>query len=726
MSKSTLLAAIALLRAAAACAAAPVLDLHPAEQVLQRLLPGQAQRFELRSLGSTDGRERLRISAAAGRIRIEGSSVSAVLFAVNWYLKYLARVQISPEGDRLDSRYHYPLPAAAIDKESLYPWRYALNENVDGYTTAYWDWPRWQREIDVLALAGINAMLVERGMEAVLYRTFRDFGYTDEELRGWLTQPAHQNWQLMGNLCCFDGPISAALLEERVRSAQRILARLRELGVTPVLPGFYGIVPGDFAQRFPGAHVVPQGEWAGFTRPGWLDPRDPLFARLAAAFYRHQRELFGDSDIYDMEVFQEGGSSGDVPVAAAARAVQSALLTAHPGARWMMLAWQGNPRQDLLAGVDRARLLIIDIDHDRIPRDNRDQDFQGAPFLFGGLWQFGGRTTLGSNLGNITARLQRLGRINPNMAGTAVFTEGMDTNPFAFDLFTEMAWRGEPVDLSRWTAEYVERRYGARDGHALAAWEVLLATAYDIHVDQVVFNSERDAPQESLFNAQPSLTAKRASNWAPEDMRYDPERFKEALRELLAAAPALRGNGYDYDLVDVARQTLANESRRLLPLVRSAFERRDRATFRHLTQRWLGLMDLEDRLLATQRAFLLATWLRFVEPWGSTAKERARLEYDARSLLTTWGDRKASEGAGLHDYGNKDWAGLVRDYYRVRWQVFFHSLDEELRTGVPAVPIDWFALGDAWNRGTRRYPASPQGDPYRVAAEVARALAIAR
>jgi hypothetical protein len=70
--------------------------------------------------------------------------------------------------------------------------------------------------------------------------------------------------------------------------------------------------------------------------------------------------------------------------------------------------------------------------------------------------------------GNITERLQRLGRMNSNMTGTALFTEGMDTNPFAFDLFTEMAWRREPVDVASWTADFVRRKYGADDPHALA------------------------------------------------------------------------------------------------------------------------------------------------------------------------------------------------------------------------------------------------------------------
>jgi alpha-N-acetylglucosaminidase len=708
---------------ATAAATAASFDLEPERAVLERLLHERASQFELGRMAAGDGRERFRISAAAGHIKVDGSTPSALLFGVNWYLKYIAHVQISINGIRLGGVRAWPLPSEVIERETPYAYRYALNENVDGYSAPYWGWARWEHEIDVLALSGVNAMIVERGMDTVLYRMFIDVGYSDAEIRGWITQPAHQNWQLMGNLCCFNGPISGALLRKRAAGARQIIARLRELGITPVLPGFYGIVPADFQQKFPQAHVIPQGEWAGFTRPGWLDPRDPMFAKLAAAFYRHQRELFGDSSIYDMEVFQEGGTSGDVPVPEAARAVQNALSAAHPGASWMMLAWQGNPRQDLLQGVDRRHLVVIDIDHDRVPRDDRNKDFLGAPFLFGGIWEFGGRTTLGANVTNITERLQRMGRTNANMAGTAVFTEGMDTNPYAFDLFTEMAWRSDPVDTAQWTADYVRRRYGAADAHALAAWRVLLDTAYAIRIDDVKFNSERDAAQESLFDAQPGLTVNRASNWSPEAMRYDAGRFSRALPQLLQAAPALRAcETYQYDLVDIARQTLANESRSLLPQIKTAYDAKDRPRFETLSRRWLHLMDLQDQLLSTNRYFLVGAWLADVGPWGSGVEEAARLNIDARSILTTWGDRKASEGADLHDYGNKDWAGLTRDYYHARWRMYFDSLDQELRTGRRGDPIDWFALGDAWNHGAQLYSDRPRGDAYAIAKQIAAAL----
>src|SRR5262249_6401715 len=73
-----------------------VFDVHPAEGVLRRLLPQQAAQFELRAMARGKDADRFRISAANEHIRVEGTTTSALLFGVNWYLKYVAQAQISP------------------------------------------------------------------------------------------------------------------------------------------------------------------------------------------------------------------------------------------------------------------------------------------------------------------------------------------------------------------------------------------------------------------------------------------------------------------------------------------------------------------------------------------------------------------------------------------------------------------------------------------------------
>ncbi len=709
-------------------AGAPVISAQtsarPAEELVSRVMPKLAPQLDLKLKPVRQGVDSFRISGTRGHIQIEGGTLPTLLYGVNWYLKYVAHLQVSTNGMQLGSADTVlPGPEQPIEKVARYKWRYALNENADGYSAPYWDEARWRREIDVLALSGTNALLIERGTDLVLYQTFRDAGYSDDAIRHWITEPAHQNWQLMGNMCCFIEPISIELLHKRAESAKRLISMLRQLGITPVLPGYYGIVPADFAKIHPGAHVITQGDWNGFTRPGWIDPRDPNFAVLAQSYYRHQRELFGNTSIYDMEIFQEGGAAGDVPVGDAAKHIQAALEKAHPAALWLMMGWQNNPMPAVMEAVDTSRVLVADIEQGRIPREDRDNEFKGARWLYGGLWEFGGRTTMGAPLYDYAVRMPRMAeRPASALVGTALFTEGLDTNPFAFDLYTEMAWHSDPVDLSAWTDEYAVRRYGGQDAHAKRAWQIILKTAYGYRADGNKDHGERDAAHDSLFCAQPSLTSLHAATWSPDVMRYRAEDLQPALTELLQVAPRLRATEtYRYDLVDLARQVMANESRTMLPQIHAAYESHDRARFAELTDRWLHRMSLLNTLLQTNGYFLLGRWLQFVPPWASSPAELARLNYDARSILTTWGDRKASE-FGLHEYANRDWAGLTEDYYLPRWKMYFDSLAVSLASKEPPKPIDWYAFGDEWNRKSSTYNANPSGDSFDAALAIARDL----
>jgi alpha-N-acetylglucosaminidase len=169
---------------------------------------------------------------------------------------------------------------------------------------------------------------------------------------------------------------------------------------------------------------------------------------------------------------------------------------------------------------------------------------------------------------------------------------------------------------------------------------------------------------------------------------------------------------------------MANESRRLLPLIKQAYETKEKVAFASLTKEWLHDMELQNNLLETSQFFLLGRWLSFVPSWASSPVELDRLNYDARSILTTWGDRHASE-YGLHEYGNRDWAGLTSDYYLPRWQMYFDSLSTSLATDEPPKSIDWYAFGDSWNHSQKVYDVRPQGDSYNAALAIARTLHLA-
>ncbi|GAA3113781.1 hypothetical protein GCM10020254_70170 [Streptomyces goshikiensis] len=344
-------------------------------------------------------------------------------------------------------------------------------------------------------------MFVQVGAEYPYYRALQGFGYSAAELREWIPGPGHQSWWLLQNLSGFGGPVTERLMRERAALGGRIAEQLRGLGMTPVLPGYFGTVPPEFAARNPGAATVAQGDWAGFDRPDWLDPASQVFRRLAASYYAEQRAVFGDSAMYRMSPLHEGGRTGTVDVKSAAGAIQRALHAAHPGALWAVLGWQDDPAAELLAGVDTSKLLILDGLSDRYNRLDRETRWGGAPYAIGTIYNFGGHTTVGANT---SVWIDRFGawRAKPHSAlkGIAYLPEATGTNPAAFDLYTDLAWEPGPVDQKKWFVAFAARRYGRPDAEAAAAWEELRKGPYSTS------SGLWSESQDSLFTARPDLT----------------------------------------------------------------------------------------------------------------------------------------------------------------------------------------------------------------------------
>ncbi|MFJ3961809.1 alpha-N-acetylglucosaminidase [Streptomyces sp. NPDC090036] len=690
----------------------------PARAALARLLPRHWRQFTLVP-DTTAGPDAFTVSGTAGAITVRGSTGATLLTGVGWYLQHVAGVDIGWPGDSIGMLpARLPAVPSPVTRSAQVPHRYALNDTDDGYSGPYRSFEEHQRQIDLMALHGINEVFVQVGAEYPYYRALQGFGYSADELRRWIPGPGHQSWWLLQNLSEFGGPVPERLMRERAALGGRIAEQLRGLGMTAVLPGYFGTVPPGFAARNPGSSTVAQGDWAGFDRPDWLDPGSPVFAKLAAAYYAEQRAVFGDSTMYRMSPLHEGGQTGSVDVGAAARAIQDALHAARPGALWAVLGWQDDPTAELLAGVDTSKLLILDGLSDRYNRLDREARWGGAPYAMGTIYNFGGHTTVGANS---SVWIERFGpwrdKADSALAGTAYLPEATGTNPAAFDLFTDLAWERGPIDQRKWFADFAARRYGRPDAEAAAAWEELRKGPYSTS------SGLWSESQDSLFTARPALTAAGAAYWSPRSMRYPAGSVRKALDHLLKVDPALRGSSaYRFDLVDTARQALANHSRVLLPGIRAAYEAKDLTRFRALTAEWQDGMRKLDAVTGSDPAFLLGGWLSGARSWGTDRAEQDRYEYDARSLLSVWGRRSTSEGGFLHDYANREWSGLISELYAPRWAHYFASLDEALVRKAAPRQIDWHAFEAEWAGRTTRHPDRPSGDPYRLAEQVAAAL----
>lgn len=234
---------------------------------------------------------------------------------------------------------------------------------------------------------------------------------------------------------------------------------------------------------------------------------------------------------------------------------------------------------------------------------------------------------------------------------------------------------------------------------------------------------------ESPIGARPALALDRASPWGDFVREYDPGDVWSAWEMLLAASASFdRVDTYRYDLVDVARQGLADLSVPVYAEVVAAYRSGDVRRFDAAKARFLDLIVDLDTLVGTRREFLLGRWLADARKWGTTPQESDLYERNARLLLTVWGP--PSRDAYLSDYAGRQWSGLVRGFYLRRWERFFAFLakqppgysDDRLervmgRPGNDSSPF-YRELSDweyGWCDEHGVFPSEPVGDPVAAA-----------
>jgi alpha-N-acetylglucosaminidase len=180
----------------------------------------------------------------------------------------------------------------------------------------------------------------------------------------------------------------------------------------------------------------------------------------------------------------------------------------------------------------------------------------------------------------------------------------------------------------------------------------------------------------------------------------------------------IKTDGFTYDLVDITRQVMANYALPLQQQWIKAYKAKDSVAFRKTSSAFLQLIEDMDRLLATKKDFMLGPWLADARKWGTTPQEKALYERNARDLITLWGDAESP----LHEYANRQWNGLLHDFYEARWQQFFTLLNKSLATG--ATPdLNTFEKTISqwewkWVNQQKAFPVTASGNPVTVSKEM--------
>lgn len=689
----------------------------PIEGLLERIDKGASRKIMTETVRSD--RDFFEITSKNGKPLIRGNNYVSIASGINWYLKYSVGVHLTWNSMHASLPATLPLVQGVERHTTDIKHRYYLNYCTLSYSMAFWDWKRWEQELDWMALHGINLCLDIVGTDVVWRNVLLKLGYTKDEANEFVAGPAFQAWWLMNNLEGWGGPNSDNWYQQRERLQKQIMKRMKELGINVCLPGYSGMVPHDAKERLC-LDVADPGKWNDYKRPAFLQPTSKRFAEIASIYYKEQQRLYGKADFYSMDPFHEGGNAGGVDLRKAGEAIMGAMKAVNPNAVWVVQAWGACPYPSMIEHLKNGDMLVLDLYSENRPQWGnsestwyRKEGFNGHDWAFCMLLNFGGNVGMFGKLQHVVDEYYkaRCSSFKSTMKGVGLTMEGIENNPVMYELVSELPWRDAKFSWKEWLHDYVEARYGnINNAKVHDAWLLLARSVYGAGAKIV-----EQGCHESVLCARPALDVYQVSSWSEMEEFYNPDDVINAARLMVEASHEVKANdNFRYDLVDVTRQAIAEQARYVYDEVVAAYKAKDRKMFDYTTKRFLDILLQQDRLLSSMPDFMVGGWIRSARNLGQNEQERNHYEWNARVQITTWGNRSAAERGGLREYAHKEWNGVLADFYYPRWKAYFEALAATL-DGKPMKQLDFYAMDEKWTLLHNVYPYEAQGNPVEFA-----------
>lgn len=663
---------------------------------------------------ATDGKDRFSYSYTDGALTIHASSGVAACRAFYDFTKANGAGMMSWSGSR------FSLPATLSKTEqttitSPYRDHQYFNVVTYGYSTPYWDTERWDREIDWMALHGIDMPLMLVGAEGIYFDTFtKDFNIPAADVHAWEVGPAHLPWMRMGNLAGsqFDGPLDEHWYSQQKALAHHILKRMYALGMKPICPAFGGFVPATFAKYNSGATLQNTG-WDWVISRGEnnqrLNPDSKQFVEVGSKFIERWEEEFTSSYPGLKYYLSDSFNEMKVPDATATlktygdniyASIRDAAKTYNPDADrvWVTQGWEfiyGAGKwsdakfKALTGGVPDHNFMVLSMSPEYGGYGNRGwewySNYNGKEWCNTMLPNMGGKnfwTGCLNDYANTFPKALAASTGRKNNTGWGMTMEGIEYNEMLYELIADMGWT-DPAkgrNLASWIAEYGKARYGNYTDDLKAMHKTLQDNVYAKYRDHQTFGWQG-------YN-------RSSGYYTPGNIDYITPTYYTGLEDFFSA-----------DNVERLRQQPMPATLRADVIELAAFyaaARVEKINQRITTEKVAGnidkandiVADLQrvmldmDRLLTAHPIYDLQKWEdKARRAAGGDAKRERQYVRDARSIVSTWHSAHGS-GPGAHepvnDYAGRIWAGLIRGYYWPRLQAdldnYLNGKSNNLRT----------------------------------------------
>ncbi len=656
----------------------------------------------------------------ANKVVLRGNNGVSLATAYNYYLKYYAYLDFPYVGD-CDLELPNPLPKVDEKIRIVFPYEYRhyFNENCEyKYTTSLYGEKEWQHRIDWMAMNGFNMFLMDLGEQAIWYDSKEELGLNESALN----ELRHANKgtdQYFGEY-----EVSEQAIQKEGDLAKKVVEMAFKAGMEPEIRPFVGQVPFMFPAQhedyygntskakmtidlessiFDGMYLYSAARWMNLPQGMFISPEveegdsakaeemHEKFIRISDIYYESLMETLGFNDwgrtpkYGYKDLIGEQGFVVSHPAfpRKVLKEMSDELLKLNPDAIWMQTSWRY--QKWLTEYYEEGHLMFVDLSADNRPKWNTNNEFGQTPWLWSMLFNFGGNTGLGGGMDHIASNVIDTKETASYMKGVAIAPEGGDTNPALYGLMAEMTWRSEKPNVEQWIKDYTKRRYGVENYEKAqkeidSVWDTLHNTVYSAFVSG-------DGPSQTLVNAYPKLSDAIARVYGSNEKVYETQELFSVWEGMLEIAEEMDylTPQFEYDLVDITRQVLADISGEVYSNIQPNFVSGDKENAMKYANLMVQIAEDLDEILSTNKYFLVGTRLEGARNRGVTDSDQAFFEEVERTFLTYWVLDDPEKGTqGLMDYCNRHLAGLMTDYYAMRWEVFAKYLEEALDAGMNA------------------------------------------
>ena len=371
--------------------------------------------------------------------------------------------------------------------------------------------------------------------------------------------------------------------------------------------------------------------------------------------------------------------------------------------------WANDKIQHYFQSIAADDVLILDLIAEKGSIAPQSDNFFKHDYIWCFLHNFGGGHGLSGNLKNIFDAISSHQK-NSNWKGIGISMEGIHNNPIlydavlshSFDMYDDDNGGGpqqQQHDNNKMDAlikKYVSSRYGkqifdANDNAILSIWMDFVSLFYQSSNGKwsVTRSLITKRPRNGLV---PSELAEfefgNDAFYAIPERQNEPKLvngFQTSLVEYTLCREYAIWNDFMLfvsalpmemivslhtlanDVAEVTRQFLSDLFQQVYILLMAA-EGNDRGY--RLKEIMLSLIDDTDAILSDFEYFRLDVWINNARKYGKDEEEMNYFELNARNLVTLWGPN-----GEINDYSAREWNGLMSNYYKKRWKIYFDGGD---------------------------------------------------